>query len=280
MAQNYAKVFSKEIDERLTLDSVTAPIINKNGVKLDFSGNNTVTIYGMANMARGNYQRSGSNRFGSLIEVGTTTTDYILSQDKSGTGVIDRGNLEDSMMVQEAGSVLKRFIRETVVPEMDQYRLSVSCAYAVANSQTTGSSTALTSSNVYQKLLAAKKFLTNKLVPMKGRYLYVVPDTSNLLLQDSNFIKASDSAQKMTVEGYIGRAAGFDVIEVPDTYLPANTGFLAIWDQVLISTQKLKTYRILDQVQGIDGWVPEERDYYDTFVFGHKGDGLCVHMNA
>src|SRR5438477_12208180 len=111
-AQNYASATLGVIDERLHLATKTADVVNNGGARLDFNGRNSVTIYTVNTVSEVNYVRSGSNRFGTLSELGTGVQTFTLSQDKSFAFSVDRGNLEDSMMVQEANKAVKRQIRE------------------------------------------------------------------------------------------------------------------------------------------------------------------------
>src|SRR5690349_13436438 len=112
MAQHYAASHLKQLDERFTTESKTDIIANKGGIRLDFNGRNSVTIYNVDVVTESDYVRSGTNRFGSLVELGTGTQTFTLSQDKAFTFTVDRGNLEDSMMVQEVASAVKRQVRE------------------------------------------------------------------------------------------------------------------------------------------------------------------------
>src|SRR5665213_3175381 len=150
-SQNLASSYLAVIDERYFLNAKTDAIINK-GVRLDFNGRNSVTIYNINTVSEVNYIRSGSNRFGSLVELGNGTETFTLSQDKAATFTVDRGNLEDSMMVQEASKSVKRQVREVSVPNTDIYRLATLQAYAVAQGQS--ATAALTTSVAYNKLLA------------------------------------------------------------------------------------------------------------------------------
>lgn len=279
MAQNYAAKYVKEIDERFRLESLTDNIVN-NGLRLDFSGVNSVTIYNVDVPTEGNYTRSGSNRFGSLTELGTGKQTFVLSQDKSFTFSIDRGNLQDSMMVQEAGAALRRTIEEVCVPNTDIYRLGVLQAFGVANSQS--ATAALSITNVFVKIVDAGKALTNRRVPKKGRVLYVTATTLALLKQDvTNFVKPSDLAQEqIMIKGIVGMVDGNAVIEVPDDYVVTNTGFILVGRKVLVAPHKFDTFRTLKEVQGIDGWVVEGRRYYDAFIPTYRGKALQVHMIA
>src|ERR1035437_4276938 len=124
MAQNYAQKTLDMIDERFYKDAVTEPLVN-NGIKLDFSGVNTVTI-----VTETNYVRTGYNRFGALVELGDGVQSFVLTQDKAFTFSVDRGNMEDSMMVTEANKAVKRQIREVSIPTTDIYTIGVADAYA------------------------------------------------------------------------------------------------------------------------------------------------------
>lgn len=283
MAQNYASTYKKVIDEVFSLKSKTEGIINK-GITLDYLGVNAVSIYGVSTVAEVNYVRSGSNRFGSLAELDTTKQTFTLSQDKSFTFSIDRGNYEDSMMVTEAGSTLKRQIEKVCVPNTDIYRLTTLQAYAVANSQTAANSgTTATAANIYAKVLDMQKILDELYVPEDGRVLFITPAVLNLLKQNqstSSFILNSDLAQSTLISGQVGEIDGIKVVKVPSTYVPAKCELLLVHEEVLVAPHKFDTYRILKEVQGVDGWVVEGRRYYDAFVPTNRGKALVVSQSA
>lgn len=283
MAQNYASKYAKVIDEVFSLKSKTNGIINK-GITLDYLGVNAVTIYGISTVAEGNYVRSGTNRFGALAELDTTKETFTLSQDKSFTYSIDRGNYEDSMMVTEAGSTLKRQIEKVCVPNTDIYRLTTLQGYAVANSQTAANSgTSATAANVFAKVLDMNAILDNLFVPEDGRVLFVTPAVLNLLLNNqstSSFILNSDLGQKTLISGQVGEINGNAVVKVPVSYVPSKTELLLVHEEVLVAPHKFDTYRILKEVQGVDGWVVEGRRYYDAFIPTNRGKALVVSQSA
>lgn len=277
MSQNYAASHLKVLDERFSLESKTDIIINK-GIRLDFNGKNSVTIYNVDVVDEGDYVRSGSNRFGALIELGTGTQTFTLSQDKAFTFTVDRGNLEDSMMAQEAAKAVKRQVREKSVPNTDVYRIAALTTYANSNSQVT--TLALTNSNAYSQVLAAQAILDDRLVPEEGRILLITPTAHNLLKRDPEFQKECDTSYKDLKKGIIGQVDGTTIVKIPTSYFPSNTGFVLVHEGVLVSPTKFNSVRILDEVQGIDGWVAEGRRYYDAFVPSKKGPALQWHKIA
>lgn len=277
MAQFYASAHLNKLDERFSLESKTDIIVNK-GMRLEFNGKNSVTIYNVNVVAEGDYVRSGTNRFGALVELGTGTQTFTLSQDKSFTFSIDRGNLEDSMMAQEVSKAVARQVREVSVPNTDIYRLSVLTSYAVANSQ--GATNALAANDTYQKVLVQQAALTDARVPENGRVLFATPAVHNLLKRDPEFQKDCDTSFKDLKKGIVGMVDGLTIVVCPTSYYVANFGFMIVHEELLVAPTKFNSVRILDEVQGIDGWVAEGRRYYDAFIPTQKGTSVRLHRIA
>ena len=276
MAVNLASKYSKKVDERFSLLSVTENIgLNKD---YDWNGVKTVTVYNIDTVAMGNYTRSGANRYGTPTELGDTKTDYSLSKDRSFTFTIDRGNYTEQLMVKEAGKALARQIKEVVVPEIDIYRLNAWATAATTNSHV--ETHAITNENAYSYFLNAQEALDEDKVPQTGRICYVTPKFYNLLKQDDSFIKVGDLSQKMLINGQVGEVDGVRIIKIPSSYLPSNTAFLLIWPKCSVSPKKLEDYKTHDNPPGINGWLVEGRVIYDAFVLNAKKDAIFVHKTA
>lgn len=276
-SQNYAAAHLKVLDERFYIDSKTSDVVNKS-LRLDFNGKNSVTIYNVDVVAESDYIRSGANRFGALVELGTGTQTFTLSQDKAFTFTVDRGNLEDSMMAQEVAKDVKRQVREVSVPTVDIYTLATASAYAVANAQ--GTTVALTSSNAYQSLIAQKAAMIDLLIEPDNIHMFMSQTNYNLLRRDPEFKVASEGAYRDVKTGNVDQVDGMRIHVVPTSYMPTNVGFLFIADNVLIRPVKFDMVRTLNEVQGIDGWVAEGRRYYDVFIPANKGAAIRYHKVA
>lgn len=271
MAQNYSTKVLGKIDERNYTEMLTGDIVNK-GIRLEFNGNNSVTIYNVDVVSETDYVRSGTNRFGALVELGTGTQTFTLSQDKSFTFTVDRGNLEDSEMVQEANKAVKRQIREVSVPNTDTYVFTTAAAYAVSASQTTGSVT-LSALNAYQNFLIGAAALFNNKV--KGKNVCFLGTTAhNLLKRDPEFVRDCDKSYADAKTGTIGMVDGVELRLVPSGYLPGSVHFLFINEKALCVPMKFNSVRVLTDVQGIDGAVAEGRRYYDCFIPTQAGKGI------
>lgn len=279
MAQNYSAAHLKVVDERVYLESKTAGRF-KNNIRLDFNGKNSVTIYNVNTVAEVDYIRSGSNRFGALVELGTGTQTLTLSQDKAFTVTIDRGNYEDSQMVTEAASFIKRQLREVVVPAVDAYNLSVLTAYAIANTQGVVGGTAVAYNTIYSLILAQQAALDELKYPEDGRTLWITPTNLNLLKRDPEFMKACDTTVADLKKGIIGEVDGLTIVKVPSSYFVTKFEFMITAKDVAVSISKFDSVRTLDQVQGIDGWVVEGRRYNDLFLLGQKATGVRIYTKA
>lgn len=280
MAQNYAAAHLKQLDERFTLDSLTDIIVNNGDIRLDFNGKNSVTIYNVDVVAETDYVRSGTNRFGALVELGTGTQTFVLSQDKAFTFTVDRGNLEDSMMVQEVAKSIKRQVREVSVPTTDIYRLATLSAYAIANSQGSIASTAASNTTAYQLLLAQQVALDNAKVPAAGRVCFMTPDYYALLKRDQEFVRDCDTTYKDLKTGVLGEVDGLKLVKAPTSYYVTNFEFLIIHKDLAIAPTKFNSVRTLNDVQGIDGWVAEGRRYYDLFIPTQKATALRIKTHS
>lgn len=279
MAQNYAAAHLKVLDERFTTESKTDVIVNK-GIRLDFNGKNSVTIYNVDTVAENDYVRSGTNRFGALVELGTGTQTFTLSQDKAFTFSVDRGNLEDSQMAQEVSKAIARQVREVSVPATDVYRLSVLTSYAIANSQGVVAGTAVAYNTIYQLILAQNAALSEAEVPEDGRVLFITPTNLNLLKRDPEFKRDCDTSYADTKKGIVGMVDGLKIVVCPSSYYVTKFEFMIVHEELLVSPTKFNSVRTLDDVQGIDGWVAEGRRYYDAFIPTQKAVAVRVYTKA
>lgn len=265
------------LDENFYLPSKTSELNNPD-VKVDFNGRNAVTIRNWDTVSEVDYVRFGTDRFGTLNELGGGTQTLTLSQDKGATWSIDTGNYKDTDMTADASSTIDRQIREVAVPNVDIYNLAIAQAYAVANSQTT--TNGLSSSDAFSDFLVQTAALTNALVPEEGRIVYMDETRYNLLRLDTAFTKACDDAYRDLKTGVRTMVNGVKVIVVPNSYLVTNTGYLFTHAKAHKSVSKIEMARVLTDQRGIDGSVCEYRRYHDFFVLNNKGVAIRAHMTA
>lgn len=272
MAVNLAAKYSKKVDERFTLKSLTEAGINRD---YEWAGVKTVNVYSIPTVALNDYTRSGLARYGTAAELQDTVQALTVSKDRAFTFTIDRGNHIEQEMVKNAGKALGRQIDEVIVPEIDTYRLTTMATAAVAAGGT--ATVAVTSSNAYSVLLEGQEYMSDNKVPITGRVVFVTPAFYNFLKLDSSFLKASDMGQRMLVNGQVGEVDGAKIIMVPSSYFPANTSFILAHPSATVAASKLEDYKTHDNPPGINGWLVEGRVIYDAFVLTNKNKALYTH---
>lgn len=270
MAQNYASKFSSKVDERFAAASKTDSAVNN---EYDFVGVNAVNVYSINTVALGNYTMTGTTRYGTPAEIEDTKQTMTLSQDKAFTFVIDKRNNEDSMGAKESGRALRRQIDEQVIPTIDKYRIQK----MVESAGTSATPAAITKDNAYDAFLDGTNALMENSVPETGRIAYVSANFFKSIKLDPSFIKASDMAQNMLVNGSVGMVDGIQIIPVPNSYLPAQVEFVITHPVAMCSPVKLAEYITHDNPPGINGTLVEGRIYYDAFVLEQKKKAVYVH---
>ena len=119
MAINYASKYAAQIDERFSREAFSTGAVNQD---YDFVGVKTVNVYSIPTAKMNDYSRTGANRYGTPEELENSVQELTMSQDRSFTFTIDRGNYTDTQMVNAAGAALQRQLREVVVQRFAQVR--------------------------------------------------------------------------------------------------------------------------------------------------------------
>lgn len=272
MAINLATKYSSKVDERFTLASLTESAVNND---YEWDGVKSIHVYSIDTVDLGDYTRSGLTRFGDAEELGDTTKEYVLSQDKAFTFTIDKGNDMEQMGVKNAGRALRREVDEQIIPAVDIYRLSKMVAGAG-----TSEVKVITAANAYEALLDAQVAMTDAKVPMVGRMMFCSPAYYKFIKLDQNFIKASDIAQNMLITGQVGSIDGVAVIVVPTSYLPENVNFVVTHRIATVAPKKLEEYRTHIDPPGISGVLVEGRLIHDAFVLENKKKAIYVSKAA
>jgi len=271
---NYAEKYSALVDERFTQGPLTAGMVNN---AYDWLGVATVAVYSIPTAAMNNYTMSGMSRYGVPAELQNDVQELTVSQDRSFTFTIDRRNHDDSMMVMEAGTALRRQIEEVILPEIDTYRIAAlaSGAKAAHVHETTA-----TAANAYALFLTGQEDLDNAKVPQGGRFAICTPKFLNFLKLSDNFIKKGDMAQQIAINGVIGEIDGVYIVKAPTSYFPTKVNCIITNSLVMPSPIKLQDYKIHQDPPGVNGWLVEGRVRYDAFILNEKADAIAVIKDA
>lgn len=271
-AVNLATKYSSKIDEKIINGALSMASVNQD---YDFIGAKTVKVYSFETVAMNDYTRSGSNRYGSPSELQDNLQELQLTQDKSFTFTIDKGNkLDTPEGVRDAAKALSRQIDEVIVPMVDQYRFT---KIADGAGHKFFATTAITSSTAYEAFLKANEAIDESDIPAGGRVANVCPEFLNLIKQDDAFIKSGDLSQEMLVKGQVGEVDGVAIVKVAKKRLPAGCLFEITNKAACVAPVKIEDYKIHDNPPGISGMLVEGRIYFDAFVLNQKADMISAY---
>lgn len=272
MAVNLADKYAKEIANAFTIKSVVDGTTSKD---YDFSGVKTLNVYTPVTQSLNNYQRTGTNRYGTPTELQDTVQEMVMEKDRSFSITIDKGNNKEQVGSKEASRMLAVEMDEQAVPEMDQYALGKFIDYA-------GSITVLASapdsSTIAAKISDGMVAMSNKNVPADNRFIFIGWSWFGTLRLSSQFMGVDTLAKEALVKGSLGTFMGAQVIAVPDAYLKKNDSsqcyFLIYHKNAVLQPKKVQDYFVKENPAGINGALLEGRFIYDAFVLGARCDGV------
>ena len=270
MAQiQMAGEFDKRIAERLKMTMKTEIAVNHN---YKFDGSDTVHITSVDTVPLVNYQKSGTSRYGTPLDLGDTEQVVTLSRDRSFTFIIDKGDVQDQKIQKTASDAMRRETDEVINPELETYRLSVMASkpgYIAVDSNLATISGGAT--YIYSDILTMNAAATNALAPDTGRVMFMTPEAIAMLLQsDGKFLQYGNVSQEMKIKGEIGEIDGCKIIQVPAAFMPANCVVLMAHKDATVAVEKLKDFTIHENPPGINGNLVEGRLRYDAFVLDTK----------
>lgn len=278
MSIELATKYAPYADELFKAESKLSLLTNTD---FDWTGAHTVKVYKVSTVAMNDYARNvyapeqgeesavTISRYGDLYDLNATTEEMILSKDRSFIFNVDKLDTDETSGQVESATALARELRNVVVPEVDAYVYGK----MVAGAGTSAEATALTKTNVYDKILAGSEVLDDAEVPETARVLVVTPATYRLLKQATEF-DATDIGADMRLKGVVGMLDGMAVVKVPAVRLPAKFGFMIAHPSATVAPVKLEDYGVHNDTVLSSGSIVTGRICYDAFVLDNKADGI------
>ena len=269
---NLAEKYSSQVQERFYHDSITQGAFSKS-LDMEFTGVKTVKVYDTAVAQLNDYTRSGPNRYGTPQELTDNIYEFVMKEDKGFTYTIDKGNAKEQFNIKQAGTSLRRQMREVVTPYIDIYRMKV---WAKGAGIAKAMSAAPVKGTIGGMIFDAQAEMNNKFVPKTNRTLYLKESLLPTLALSTEYIALDSTGSKALETGVVGKYAGIPIKTIPDSWMPENVYFMLIHKGSAISPMKLNEYKIHTDPQGISGQLVEGRVIFDAFVIPTKADGIYI----
>lgn len=242
-----------------------------------FSGVRTVKITTPVTVPLVDYKRNGTNRYGTPVEMQDTVQELTLSQDKAFAITVDKGNNMDQHGLKAAGKMLSLQIEQQCVPYIDKYALA---AIASKAGTIVSNSTALSKSNIVDRIVAGANAMDDAEIPADGRTLFVPAKVATFLMLSDEFIGVDKLAEKSLTKGKIGEFFGMSVVKVPAGRWPENLNFLIAYKNSAMIAEKLNDTKLHQDPPGISGNLLEGRLYFDAFVFEPSSAGVYAEIDG
>lgn len=273
MAINLTTKYAKKTVDKFYQESVIAGWTNKD---YTFDGTKSIVVSTIKTEVPGDYTRSGTSRYGTPTDVQDTIQTLTITQDKSVSLVVDKGDAKQQTIVKNSGKVLGLEIREQFVPMTDKYALSKWNAGRGSNIVLASP----TKANIVGAVCDVTKEYGNKSIKLDGVMVYVGWSNFAKLLQAPEFLNLEKLGVKALENGALGMLFGAKIKPIPDTYLPEGVNFLAVNKKSVLLPFQIREQKVHIDPPGISGALMEVRYLYDAFVLDAIKDGVIACTTA
>lgn len=239
----------------------------------NFTGVKTIQIPSIVTQPLADYSRSGTSRYGNPADLQDTLQELSMTQDKSFSIVIDKGDNSEQQMMKRAGTVLKRQLDEQVTPEVDKYALEqwiLNCGHVLAYSA------AVSKSTIVAALCDIETHFEDNHVPIDGRWCFVKNSHIAYLRQAPEWTGSDSVVKQMLGRAQVHTFGTLNVVGLPASYFPTNVEHLAFHESAVIHPFKIRDTKVHQDPPGISGHLLEGRFNYDAFVLGARGQAVVA----
>lgn len=244
---------------------------------MEFSGVKTVHVTNIKTYDLQDYNRNTQvgtgSRYGATQEVGDEVQTFEMTQDKSLSLSVDKGNNVEQFNMKKAGEIMKAEREERIIPAIDTYRMAKWAKEA----------------GIHKELAAdpSKSTIVGQIIELKNEMLeYGVPENQIALVIKRQYVPAIKLSTEWTAldslggkslpSGFIGELDGMPVKPMTSSRFPANAAFVLIYKGAVIAPVKIKDFKAHIDPPGLSGDLMEFRMLHDAFVLGKKAMGVAV----
>lgn len=269
--EKYKQALMKGFDEKSETDSMFS-----HDMDMEFSGVKTVHVTSLKTEPLQDYNRNKAvgtgSRYGDTKEVGDEVQTFTMTQDKSLSLSIDKGNNAEQFNMKKAGAVMKAHRDEQIVPEVDKYRLTKWAKDAGIHKELDA---APTKSTIVSQIIELHNEMLDAGVPDQIT-LTIARKYLPMLKLSTEWVGLDSLGGKTLPKGGLGEFDGMAVKPMPNKKMPANVPFMLTYKGSIIAPKKINDFKGHVDPPGLSGDLLEFRMMYDAFVLGKKANGVAV----
>lgn len=267
MAINLFEKYARTLANAYTINSF---LKGKTSAEYEWEGARSVKILTITTQEMNDYNRTATgNRYGTPTELQDTVQTINITQDKSFSIVIDKGNNTQQGMLKEAGRALKAQVDEKVVPMIDKYAL---VKFAAGAGTDITKYTAITKSNIIEVLTSIEDAMSDELVPLNDRFAFM-PNSAVSLFRQS-LTNCDNITDRLLLKGVVGKLGTLNIVGIPASWMPENVGVLAWHKGAVVLPEQIKDAKVHQDPPGYSGNLLEGRYLYDAAVITAHNKGV------
>lgn len=286
---------AENFDEQFVRESCTGILENRTGIPLKPAAENAEVVYipDIVMSGLGAYSRDTGYSDGTIT---VKWIPYQLSQKRGTKFNLDRMDDEETAGVT-AANLMRLFVKEKAIPQVDAYRLSTLAGKADAANVRLES---IADNIIISRLALGDEALENGEVDLENTILFVSTEVNRLIKSTTELAKRLSQAElqvgalSLKIKTFDGRP----IVVVPKTrfltdYVFNSTGFTAVDNAAEINFmivhynsaipykkhEKIKVFSP-DVNQNKDAWLFQYRLYHDIFTTANKTKGIYVNRKA
>lgn len=266
-------------------------ILDAANSEINFIGANVAKVFKLSSDGLGDFSRSTGYPVGSVTGAWETLT---LSKDRGCLLKVDREDNEETLDMA-FGRLAGEFMRVSVIPELDAYRLAT---YAANAGNYAAADITVGTTDVPEAIDTGFQTMQDAEVPDEGSIIFISPTAYNGLKSKITRILANENGVNREVLTYDGHR----VIVVPqarmNTAITLNDGdgsfgfaptaggykinFMIVHPSAVKNAVKLAMPKIFtpDEDQIGDSYKLAFRLYHDAFVLSNKVNGIYLHRKS
>lgn len=243
MAINLTTKYASTIEKLYTHTSFLRAHCKAN---VEMTGAKTCRVYMLNTTPVVDYTRNGTSRYGEVKDVQDTVVEYMMTQDKSFTGVVDKGDESEQAISNKSGQWLRQQIAEQCVPTGDKYgfaRIAKLGHIARRNPQSRPRAPLLPWSTTRQPTWTSTSYRKT------AAYCLYALRIPKIILSDE--WTAGFAGGKQLRPAPVGQIAGFTVVKVPSNMFPTDVYMVAAQESALAFPYRINDTKIHQDPPGI-----------------------------
>lgn len=275
MAIHFSENFIKRLIKGFEKSSETDSMFSHE-LDTEFSGVYTVHLKNLKTEPLQDYNKAKSldagSRYGTTTEVGDEEQTFTMTQDKSLSLSIDKGNNEGQFNMKKAGEVMTAEREEQIIPAVDTYRLKKWAENAGIHHEL---SAAPSKSNICGFIIEQHNEMLNRGVPDQITLTISRKYLPMLKLSDE-WVGLDSLGGKTLPKGTLGEFDGMAVKPMTDKKMPENVPWMMTYKGSIIAPMKIQKFNGHVDPPGLSGDLLEFRMIHDAFVIGKRANGVSA----